>query len=185
MAHDLSKLSEREREVLRLLARGYDIKSAASQLSISASAVSDRLRQARWKLAVSSSREAARILNAHETNGAFHVHTFSAMPKTSVLSQPIRPGTLARNGMATTTLIAAAAFISIIATDHSTSNWDRARPSSVEQAKRSSEQAERAEEQAKREAEQSERAHDQAKINSEQAERAEDEAKRNAERARH
>ena len=184
MAHDLGKLSEREREVLRLLARGYDIKTAAIQLSISPSAVSDRLRQARRKLAVSSSREAARIFNAHEANGAFHVHTFSGMPKASVLPQSAHPGTLAKNGMAMTTLIAAAAFISLIATDHSTSDWEGARPASVQQAKRGTEQAERTERKAKLEAEQSERAQHQAKIKAEQAERAKEGAKRNAERAR-
>lgn len=60
IADDVGKLMERECEVLGLLARGYDIKSAALELSISTSAVTDRLRQARRKLGVTSSREAAR-----------------------------------------------------------------------------------------------------------------------------
>lgn len=122
MAHDIGKLTEREREVLRLLARGYDIKTAAIELSISTSAVSDRLRQARRKLAVSSSREAARVLRAHETSGKIYVHTISGIPNPSILPQPAGPNTFAKNGMAMTMLIAAAAVISMIATDHSTSS---------------------------------------------------------------
>jgi DNA-binding CsgD family transcriptional regulator len=62
----LSRLTTREREVLRLLARGHDIKSVASELGVSAGAVNERLREARRKLGVSSSREAARILAADE-----------------------------------------------------------------------------------------------------------------------
>lgn len=127
MAHDVSKLTEREREVLRLLAHGYDIKSAALELSISASAVSDRLRQARRKLGVSSSREAARVLVAHESNGTFDVHRYLGIPNASVPRQSDRLGIFARNGMVMTMLIAAAALISIIAVDHPTSNADGAR----------------------------------------------------------
>jgi DNA-binding CsgD family transcriptional regulator len=127
IAHDVSKLTEREREVLRLLAHGYDIKSAALELSISASAVSDRLRQARRKLEVSSSREAARVLVAHESKGTFDVHRFLGIPNASIPSHPVRLGIFARNGMAMTMLIAAAALISIIAVDHPTSNADGAR----------------------------------------------------------
>lgn len=132
MAHDIGKLTEREREVLRLLARGYDIKTAAIELAVSTSAISDRLRQARRKLAVSSSREAARIFGAHETSSTFHVRTFSGMPGASVLPQPARSDTLARNGMAMTTLIAASVFIAIIATDHSASNSDGVRHAPVD-----------------------------------------------------
>lgn len=132
MAHDVSKLTEREREVLRLLARGYDIKSAALKLSISTSAVSDRLRQARGKLGVSSSREAARISVAHETSGTFDVHRFSGVPIASIPPQPFGRGISVRNGMAMTMLIAAAAFISIVAIDHPTSNSDNARHQSVD-----------------------------------------------------
>jgi DNA-binding CsgD family transcriptional regulator len=62
----LSRLTKGEREVLRLLARGHDVKSAASELGVSAGAVNERLREARRKLGVSSSREAARILAADE-----------------------------------------------------------------------------------------------------------------------
>lgn len=55
-------LSEREREVLRLLLVGHDAKSIARTLDLSVHTVNDRLREARRKLGVSSSREAARRL---------------------------------------------------------------------------------------------------------------------------
>lgn len=71
----LSRLSERERDVLRLLARGYDAKAVADQLSLSPYAVNERLRQARRKLGVTSSREAARMLMSAEGGDDFHVDT--------------------------------------------------------------------------------------------------------------
>lgn len=63
---DLSRLNDRERQVLRLLARGHDGKSAARALGISPTAVHERLREALSKLGVASSREAARLLAAAE-----------------------------------------------------------------------------------------------------------------------
>ena len=53
--------------MLRLLLRGHDVKSVARELSISTAAANERLRSARLKLGVSSSREAARILSAEES----------------------------------------------------------------------------------------------------------------------
>jgi DNA-binding CsgD family transcriptional regulator len=55
-------LSEREIETLRLLLAGHDAKSCARTLGLSVHTVNDRLRDARRKLGVSSSREAARLL---------------------------------------------------------------------------------------------------------------------------
>lgn len=55
-------LSEREKEALRLLLVGHDAKSIANTLGLSVYTVNDRLRDARRKLGVSSSREAARRL---------------------------------------------------------------------------------------------------------------------------
>jgi DNA-binding CsgD family transcriptional regulator len=70
MRPGVAKLTEREREVLRLLARGHDTKSSAQALGITIHSVNERLRDARQKLGVSSSREAARILSAHAGAGA-------------------------------------------------------------------------------------------------------------------
>jgi DNA-binding CsgD family transcriptional regulator len=59
-------LTEKEKETLRLLAGGHDAKSMARHLGLSVHTVNERLREARRKMAVSSSREAARQLRAHE-----------------------------------------------------------------------------------------------------------------------
>lgn len=55
-------LSEKEKQTLRLMVRGHDAKSMARQLGLSVHTVNERLRDARRKLEVSSSREAARLL---------------------------------------------------------------------------------------------------------------------------
>ena len=55
-------LNEREKETLRLLLEGHDAKSIARDLNLSVYTVNDRLRDARRKLGVSSSRQAARLL---------------------------------------------------------------------------------------------------------------------------
>ena len=65
-AINLSQLSEAERRVLRLLAQGHTAKSIASALSSTPTAINERLRQARRKTGVGSSREVARLLTAHE-----------------------------------------------------------------------------------------------------------------------
>jgi TonB family protein len=66
MKGGLASLSNREREMLGLLGRGHEAKSIASALGLSVHTVNERLRAARRKLGVSSSREAARLLLAHE-----------------------------------------------------------------------------------------------------------------------
>lgn len=59
-------LTEKEKETLRLVVRGHDAKSTARHLGLSVHTINERLRDARRKLSVSSSREAARLLLAHE-----------------------------------------------------------------------------------------------------------------------
>lgn len=66
MAMDLQLLSEREKEALRLLGHGHDAKSAARELGLSVHTVNERLRSARHKLQVTSSKAAVRLLLAHE-----------------------------------------------------------------------------------------------------------------------
>ena len=62
MTQGLSTLTEKEKQTLRLLVNGYDAKSMARHLGLSVHTINERLRDARRKLAVSSSREAARQL---------------------------------------------------------------------------------------------------------------------------
>lgn len=66
MADGLDELTEKEKEALRLLLAGHDAKSSARELDLSVHTVNDRLRNARRKMSVSSSREAARILGDAE-----------------------------------------------------------------------------------------------------------------------
>lgn len=58
----LQALTEKEKQTLRLIVRGHDAKSTARSLGLSVHTINERLRDARRKMAVSSSREAARLL---------------------------------------------------------------------------------------------------------------------------
>ena len=66
MAQGVAALTDREREVLQLLLAGHTAKTIAAELDLSVHTVNDYLREARRKLGVSSSREAARILGEQE-----------------------------------------------------------------------------------------------------------------------
>ena len=61
-------LTEKEKETLRLLLVGHDAKSMARHFDVSVHTINERLRDARRKLSVSSSKEAARLL--HDAEGA-------------------------------------------------------------------------------------------------------------------
>jgi DNA-binding CsgD family transcriptional regulator len=69
MAGDPSRLTDREKEVLRLILLGHDAKSIARERGLSVHTVNEKLRSARHKLGVSSSREAARLLHGFEGGG--------------------------------------------------------------------------------------------------------------------
>lgn len=74
MQEGIQSLSSREAEVLRLLLAGHDAKSVARALGLSVHTINERLRDARRKLGVSSSREAARILaEVEQTNPEYFV----------------------------------------------------------------------------------------------------------------
>lgn len=66
MIQGFQALTEKEKETLRLLTHGYDAKSMARHLGLSVHTINERLRDARRKMAVSSSREAARQLREIE-----------------------------------------------------------------------------------------------------------------------
>ena len=55
-------LTDKEKQTLRLIVRGHDAKSVARSLDLSVHTINERLRDARRKLAVSSSRAAARLV---------------------------------------------------------------------------------------------------------------------------
>ncbi|MDR6626033.1 hypothetical protein [Caulobacter segnis] len=60
---DLSRLSDAERRALLLLSQGHTAKSAAALLDTTEAAVNERLREARRKTGVGSSRELARLVS--------------------------------------------------------------------------------------------------------------------------
>ena len=62
MATGYQDLTEKEKQTLRLMVRGHDAKSVARHLGLSVHTINERLRDARRKMGVSSSREAARLL---------------------------------------------------------------------------------------------------------------------------
>ncbi|RZM06204.1 MAG: LuxR family transcriptional regulator, partial [Sphingomonas sp.] len=67
-------LTEREKQTLRLIVRGHDAKSVARSLGLSVHTINERLRDARRKLSVSSSREAARLLMDAEAGVSATLH---------------------------------------------------------------------------------------------------------------
>ena len=78
MPDPIMDLTDKEKEALRLLLAGHDAKSAALELDISVHALNDRLRSARRKLGVTTSKEAARALAEAE----------SADPQTAAQANP-------------------------------------------------------------------------------------------------
>ncbi len=66
MTEGYQALTTKEKQALRLLLNGHDAKSMASQLGLSVHTINERLRDARRKLSVSSSKAAARMLREAE-----------------------------------------------------------------------------------------------------------------------
>ncbi|NCN85444.1 MAG: hypothetical protein GW808_13350 [Sphingomonadales bacterium] len=59
-------LNKKEKEALRLLLLGHDAKTAAQEIGVTPNVINERLRSARQKLQVTSSKAAARMLADHE-----------------------------------------------------------------------------------------------------------------------
>ena len=91
------KLTERQRECLRLLLMGYEIKEIARELAITPIAVTERLRAARQALGVGSSREAARLLAANDGDEANIGHV--DMPQTLAAPPTLAPFSTASEPM--------------------------------------------------------------------------------------
>jgi DNA-binding CsgD family transcriptional regulator len=64
MTHSLDRLSDRERELLIMLAQGHTAKTIASVRDLSVNVVNEQLRSARRKTGAMSSRELARVVVA-------------------------------------------------------------------------------------------------------------------------
>jgi DNA-binding CsgD family transcriptional regulator len=72
-ASPTERLTPRERECLRLVARGYGTKGIALQLNLSSAHVAKVIHSANRKLHVSSRMDAARLLAEHEGHEVFVV----------------------------------------------------------------------------------------------------------------
>ncbi|WP_340586118.1 helix-turn-helix domain-containing protein [Erythrobacter alti] len=100
MSDAIAELTDKEKEALRLLLAGHDAKTSANELGLSVHTINDRLRNARRKLGVSSSREAARILgDAEGGSPQNHAHSEFGMargqsePDPAILNQSNRTAT--------------------------------------------------------------------------------------------
>jgi len=122
MTTALDTLTDKERQTLRLILRGHDAKSSARELGLSVHTVNERLRDARRKLGVTSSREAARRLLAEEDEtpellGDKPLGDASATPSDAPLTASatrrwVRPGlALTSIGVLAMSLILAALFL--------------------------------------------------------------------------
>lgn len=86
-------LTEKEKETLRLILHGHDAKSMARALDLSVHTVNERLRNARRKLEVTSSKEAARLLLEEEGDAPqFLGHkVLGEAPASEVAAQAVPP----------------------------------------------------------------------------------------------
>jgi|GEM_PF-886542 len=121
-AADVQKLTPRQKEILYLLLDGFDTKSAARELGISAHTVTEHLREARRHLGVSSSREAARILKQAETAppdnmGPSNIRVAEPNAAHSFSRQPSPKSRLAHWGVSVMILLAAAVAIALSLSD--------------------------------------------------------------------
>ncbi|MEG3089691.1 helix-turn-helix transcriptional regulator [Sphingomonas sp. PB4P5] len=92
MQVDLTCLSDTERSILLLLAEGHTAKSIAAEMGASVPAVNERLREARRKTGVGSSRELARLLRgAAPENRDDKIGVVPGPTAASSSGHPIRP----------------------------------------------------------------------------------------------
>lgn len=111
----LASLSEREREVLRLLAAGHTAKTIAHRLGRSEASINERLRDARRKTGVGSSRELARMLDAQEIWDK-KIDLSTAVVTGNDVSQPATSGVRPSKGFIAMLIAIAAAAAALIST---------------------------------------------------------------------
>jgi DNA-binding CsgD family transcriptional regulator len=112
---DFGKLNAAERTALTLLARGHTAKSIATLTDRSVGAVNERLREARRKTGVGSSRELARMFAAQENRDEL-IGVADAPPATALTDpQAARRGSLRRGPMMAIATIGGTAMIALLA----------------------------------------------------------------------
>lgn len=115
MADGFDLLTPKEKDTLRLIGRGHDAKSMARHLGLSVHTVNERLRAARRKLEVTSSREAARLLLERELPQSLgDMPLGDAAPATTVQiggREPPRPALVIAGVILMSFVLALAAFL--------------------------------------------------------------------------
>lgn len=106
-------LTDRELEVLRLLASGHTAKTIATQLDCSEASINERLRDARRKTGTGSSRELARLLDAQKFwDKKIDLSTTAPTDEDSV--QPTNLGLKSLKGLSIMLFITPVAIIGLI-----------------------------------------------------------------------
>lgn len=124
-------LSEKELEVLRLLAAGHTVKSIAQRLGRSEASINERLREARRKTSMGSSRELARLVDAQKNWDKFPDLSPSGFGVESLV-QPHDAGRKRSKGM--TMLIFATPFAVIGLALAAANSTDQAKPPQIAHA---------------------------------------------------
>ena len=108
----LEALNDNELEILRLLASGHTAKSIAVSLGRSETAINERLREARRKTGVGSSRELARLLDAQKIWDR-KIDLPPAVPSTEASSVPRPKGFAWTKGRITMAILFPAAALAL------------------------------------------------------------------------
>lgn len=134
-------LSEKERQTLRLIVRGHDAKSVARHLDLSVHTINERLRDARRKLAVSSSREAARLVleregDAPDSVGDQQIGEAAADPaaQSFVAPESARNRRVTRIAIGATTMTFALGLIALVLQPQNAANAPAATPPAASEA---------------------------------------------------
>lgn len=109
----IDSLSAKELEILQLLAMGHTGKSMAARLGQSEAAINERLRDARRKTGVSSSRELARIVVGQKIWDK-NIDLSSSRSSTAEPTQPVNRGRTTSKGLIMIVLPMAAAAAAIV-----------------------------------------------------------------------
>lgn len=133
----LASLSDKELEVLRLLAAGHTVKSIAARLERSEASINERLRDARRKTGVGSSRELARLVDAQKIWDKKPDLSAPVLPADHVVQPPKagRPGPKGRMIMLIAMPIVAAAGLLVAQPDTAQQTAGRADATTTAAAK--------------------------------------------------
>jgi DNA-binding CsgD family transcriptional regulator len=126
----IASLSKKELEVLHLLAMGHTGKSIATRLGQSEASINERLRDARRKTGVGSSRELARIVDAQKIWDK-NIDLSSSRSSTEDPAQPVDRGRTTLKGWMMILIPIAAAALGMAVTG---SSQDEPRPQTVQAA---------------------------------------------------